>query len=261
MNLYIKLQHCVLLILLLMLCCCDATKHPFKDTVQKKEMLIYCGTTMLKPILELSAIAEKEKNCVIKVSYGGSDHLSKSIEVNKVGELFFPGTASYIHELQKKGIISETVDVGNNELAIFVQKGNPKSVKADLMELMRPDLQVVIGAKHAGSIGQVTEMSLQREEIYESVLKKALFLTTDSKDLVQVLRKRQADVVLNWVSVGYFAENEKYIEEIRLPAGQALQQKLTIGLLSFSKNSELGKYFLELAVSNRGKEIFSRYGF
>ena len=260
MNLLLKL-HYVLLILPVLLCCCDATKHPFKDSVQKKEMLIYCGTTMLKPIMELSAIAEKDKNCIIKVSYGGSNHLSKSIEVNRIGELFFPGAVSYIHELQENGLISETVDVGNNEVAIFVQKGNPKDVKADLMELMRPDLQVVLGAKHAGSIGQATEMILRRKRIYDTVLQKSQFLTTDSKDLVQALRKKRADVVLNWVSVGSATENQKYIEEIHLPVEQTLQQKLTIGLLSFSRNPELGKYFLELAASSRGKEIFSRYGF
>lgn len=260
MNLLIKMQ-CVLLTLPLLLCCCDGTKHPFKDSVQKKEMLIYCGTTMLEPIMELAAIVEKDKNCIIKVSYGGSDHLSKSIEVNRIGELFFPGAVSYIHELQEKGLISETVDVGNNEMAIFVQKGNPKNVKADLLELMRPDLQVALGAKHAGSIGQATEIILCRKGIYDTILQKALFLTTDSKDLVQALREKRADVVLNWASVGYATENKNHIEGIRLPVEQALQQQLTIGLLRFSRNPELGKYFLELAASNRGKEIFSRYGF
>lgn len=260
MNLLVRIQCCFLLFLSLLLCCCDATKHPFKDSVQKKEILIYCGATMLQPIMELSAIIEKEKNCVVKISFGGSSHLAKSIEVNKIGELFFPGSVSYIHELQEKGLISETVDVGYNKVALFVSKGNPKDVQADLMELMRPDLQVVIGANNAGAIGKATQICLTKKGIYENVSKKALFLTTDSKGLVQVLRKNKADVVLNWRAVGFVNENNQYIDEIRLPKEQALQQKLTLGLLSFSRNPELGKYFLMLAASNRGKEIFSRYG-
>jgi molybdate transport system substrate-binding protein len=260
MNLFIKMQPCLLLFLPLLLCCCDATRHPLKDSVQKKEMLIYCGTTMLQPILELSAIVEKEKNCVVKVSFGGSEHLSKSVEVNKIGELFFPGSVSYIQELKRKGFITETVDVGSNEVALFVRKGNPKEVKADLTDLMRPDLEVVIGARNAGSIGKATQMCLSRKGIYEKVLQKAAFLTTDSKGLVQALRRAKADVALIWLAVGYVAENKEHIEVIRLPDEQVLQQKLTIGLLSFSQNPELGKYFLELAASSRGKEIFSRYG-
>jgi len=260
MNCFTKMQFCLLLFLPLLLCCCDATKHPLKDSVQKKEMLIYCGTTMLQPVLELSAIVEKEKDCVVKVSYGGSTHLSKSVEVNRIGELFFPGSVSYVQGLQEKGLISETVDVGNNEVALFVRKGNPKEVKADLMDLIRPDLQVVIGARNAGAIGKTTQMCLIRKGIYEKVLKKAVFLTTDSKGLMQALRRNRADVVLNWLAVGYGAEYKEYVEAIRLPREQALQQKLTIGLLSFSQNPELGKYFLELAASSRGKEIFSRYG-
>ncbi len=260
MNRLVRIQCCILLFLSLLLCCCDVTKHPFNDSVQKKEILIYCGTTMLQPIMELSAIIEKEKNCVVKVCFGGSSHLTKSIEVNKVGELFFPGSVSYIHELQEKGLISGIVDVGHNEVALFVAKGNPKDVQPDLMELMRADLQVVIGANNAGAIGKATEICLRKEGIYDDVSKKALFLTTDSKGLVQALRKKKADVVLNWRTVGYFSENKQYFDEIRLPKEQTLQQKLAIGLLSFSQNPELGKYFLELAESSRGEEIFSRYG-
>lgn len=41
---------------------CDATEHPFKDAVQKKELLLYCGITMLQPIMELAEIVENEKN-------------------------------------------------------------------------------------------------------------------------------------------------------------------------------------------------------
>ncbi|HIP40164.1 MAG TPA: ABC transporter substrate-binding protein [Desulfocapsa sulfexigens] len=255
-----KLYCCFLLGIPLLLCCCDVDRHPLQDSVQKKEILIYCGATMRQPIMELAAIMEKEHDCVVKISYGGSSYLEKSVEVNRIGELFFPGSVSYIHTLQKKGLVSQTVDVGYNEIALYVHKGNPKKVNGDLMELLRPDLRIAIGDSEAGSIGKATRICLTKKGIYEDIYKKALFLTIDSKGLVEALRKKDVDAVLNWRAVKYVHENDRYIEELRLPEEQALRQKLTMGLLNCSQNPALGQLFLELAVSSRGREIFSRYG-
>lgn len=215
---------------------------------------------MRQPIIELAAIMEKEHDCIVKISYGGSSHLAKSVEVNKIGELFFPGSVSYVQTLQKKGLVSKTVDVGHNEIALYVHKGNPKKVNGDLMDLLRSDLRIAIGDSEAGSIGKATRICLTKKGIYDDVYKKALLLTIDSKGLVEALRRNDVDAVLNWRAVKYAHENNSYIEELFLPEDQALRQKLTMGLLTCSQNSELGQLFLDLTVSSRGREILTRYG-
>ncbi len=257
---YIKKYCCLFLVLPVFLYGCDATEHPFMDAVQKREILIYCGTTMLDPIMEIAAIVEKEKNCVVKISYGGSGHLKKSIEVNKLGDLFLPGSASYLNSLQEKGVVVDTVDVGFMEVALFVSRGNPKSVQADIAELLRPDLRVVIGTDTSGSIGKESRIRLEKQSIYNEVLKKAIYLTTDSKGLVRALRNGDADLVLNWRAVAYTKDNKLYMDEIRLPVDQVDKKKLTIGLLASSKNPELATYFMDFAASTLGQEIFERYG-
>lgn len=260
MGVFVKKIHALLLVFLFLFWGCDATEHPFKDSVQKKELLIYCGTTMIKPVMELAAIVEKEKNCLVKISYGGSGHLQKAIEVNRIGDLFFPGTISYLQTLKTNGIVSETVDVGHMEVAFFVRKGNPKDVQADLAELLRPDLKVVIGTDNSGSIGKETRVVLQQQGLYTAVSQKALYMTTDSKGLVRALRKQDADVVLNWRAVIHAKDNSLYMDEIRLPAEQVTRNVLAMGLLIFSNNPEISLYFLELAASDIGRKIFARYG-
>jgi len=255
------IKSCLLLFFLsLFLHGCDANEHPFKDSVQKKEVLIYCGVTMLQPIMELAEIMEKEKGCVVKISYGGSGHLKKSVEVNRIGDLFFPGTISYLSSLQQRGLVTEIVDVGYMEIALFVSHGNPKKVQPDLRQLLRSDVNVVIGTDRAGSIGKETRFVLQKQGIYQDILTKSLYMTTDSKGLVQALRKKEADIVLNWRAVAYNKDNASFMEEIRLPQDQVSKNKLAIGLLASSRNPELAKYFLKLATANGGREIFSRYG-
>jgi len=186
--------------------------------------------------------------------------LKKSVEVNRIGDLFIPGSISYLHSLQKNGLVTRVIDIGHMEIAIFVRKGNPKNVHAELRQLLRSDLKIVIGTDNASAVGKETRSILQQQEIYQDVLAKALYLTTDPKGLEQSLRREEADAVLNWRAVAHRNDNFLYMEEVRLPATQVGQKILAIGLLAGSKNPELTRAFLELAASSIGKEIFSRYG-
>ena len=79
--------HYLLLLLPLLICGCDATEHPFKEDTERKEILIYCGATMLQPIMEIAKIVEQKKHCSVKISHGGSAHLAKAIKVNQIGTL------------------------------------------------------------------------------------------------------------------------------------------------------------------------------
>ena len=56
-------------------------------TDSKKELLIYCGTTMAQPLQELAARFEKQTNCRIKIIQGGSGNLYRSISINQAGDL------------------------------------------------------------------------------------------------------------------------------------------------------------------------------
>ncbi len=253
--------HYLLLLLPLLICGCDATEHPFKEDTERKEILVYCGATMLQPVMEIAKIVEQKKHCSVKISHGGSAHLAKAIKVNQIGEVFLPGSASYIKTLQDDGLISETVEIGHNEIALFVAKGNPKNVTPDLKNLLRNDLKVVIGADNAGAIGRATRLVLSKKGIYNKVFQNASYITTDSEGLVHALRDGKADVVLNWRATLHMKENNLYIDEIRLEEHEVIREKLVMGLLTTSKNPELGRCIFNLATSNRGKEIFSRYGF
>ena len=247
-------------LLLCLLPGCDPTEHPFQKELQKKEILIYCGTTMRKPIRELATLMEKRSHCLVKISYGASGYLQKSIEINRRGDLFLPGNISYLTRLRKKGIVTTSVDVGCMEMELFVRRGNPKAVKADLHQLLRRDVKTAVGAAAAGSVGRETRFLLQRWGIYREVLDNAASFGADSRDLVWKLRHGEADVVLNWRAVLYQQDNIRFIEAIPLPHDQTRKSTIAMGLLRYSSHPFLARQFLSLAGSHAGREIFQRYG-
>lgn len=249
---------------LLFLCSCDNNTLDGKGqngTEAKKEILVYCGITMAQPVMELAALVEKEKNCTVKVSYGESEWLKSTALATKIGDIFFPGAPVYLESMLKDGTVKETVEVGENRIVLMVQKGNPKNVQPDLHEVLRKDLQVVLGASGAGSIGKETQHNLDKLGIYKQAIDKALYLTADSKGLAQAIRSKDADVVVNWRAVASFKENAPFMDVIHLPEQQTEKRKLVMGVLSYSRHKDLADYFLAEAVSTTGKEIFARYGF
>lgn len=249
-----------------LLCACDQTvgqQNRQRNEAPKQELFIYCGMTMTQPVMELAALVEKEKNCTIRISYGESGWLKNTAMHSKTGDILFPGPGapSYLQTLIENGMVKKTVTVGQNRIVLMVRKGNPKQVQPDLKELLREDLQIVLGAPDAGSIGKETLYRLDSLGIYEQAANKSLYLAADSKGLAQALRSRDADVVVNWQTMITFHNNDQFMEVIPLPEAQSTSHPLVMGLLSFSRQEELAEYFMARAGSETGRALFSRYGF
>lgn len=248
---------------LMVLCCqltaCDRSEAPASGSTPK-ELLIYCGITMIKPMSEIATIIESRENCKITITKGGSGNLLKAIKVNQVGDLYLPGSDSYITTGLDEGWITETAFVGHNKAALMVQKGNPKSIPADLLSLSNPNYYVVIGDTESGSIGRETKKILDRRGIFAAVSANARRLTTDSKDLIQVLKNKEADLVVNWYATSTWSENSAALTALPIDDRFATPKRLVIGLLKTTRYPEIAKRFMAYAASEEGRLIFKKYG-
>ncbi len=249
---------CIFLALVFILPSCG--KAPQAETSKEKQLLIYCGITMVRPISEIKEIIEKRENCRIVVTKGGSGNLLESLELNKQGDLFLPGSDSYIEKAKKEGLVMETALVGYNKAAMMVQKGNPKNIPADLDMLADKSYYVVLGNPDSGSVGHETKKILSKKGIYEKVISNARELTTDSKRLVQVLAEKKADLVINWYATACWPENKDFVDVLPISSEFAETEKLVLGVLKFSQNPDIAKKFLDFASSEEGKAIFNKYG-
>lgn len=226
----------------------------------QKELLIYCGITMIKPMREIAAIIEAQEDCKITITKGGSGNLLKAIKVNQVGDLYLPGSESYIKTAQNEGWVTDTALVGHNKAALMVQKGNPKAIPADLLSLTRPDYYVVVGDPQSGSIGRETKRILERREVYGAVMANARRLTTDSKDLIRVLRENEADLVINWYATATWAENKSIVTALPIDSRYATPKKLVLGQLKTSRYPKIAQRFMAHAASEAGRAIFRKHG-
>ncbi len=251
--------------LMLALVCCipllfTMTGCQEEVSAPKRELLIYCGITMIKPMAELAKIIEREYGCTILITKGGSGNLLKSIRANKLGDLYLPGSDSYINTCIKEGLVTSAMHVGYNKATMMTRKGNPRNIPATLDSMLNPEYYVVIGNPESGSIGRETKKVLDRKGIYDQVVRNAKLLTTDSKDLVRVLKENEADLVINWYATSTWQENSDFVTVIPINEEYARKNRLILGLLKYSKYPEIAKAFMELAAQDKGRAIFSKYG-
>lgn len=226
----------------------------------REELLVYCGITMIQPMSEIASILEKRENIKISIIKGGSGNLLRSIKFNRLGDLYLPGSESYIQQAMENDLIEDSTHIGYNKAAIMVRQGNPKNIPAEVTTLLDPDLYIVIGNPDTGSIGKETKKILTAAGIFNQAMQNARELTTDSKRLVEVLKKGEADLVINWYATATWPENSEHIDALPIDEKYAVKKKLVLGLLKTSKYPELARKFMDYASSDTGRSIFERYG-
>jgi molybdate transport system substrate-binding protein len=227
----------------------------------KPELLLYCGITMMHPMTEIARMFEARENVKLSIAQGGSEHLYQSAKKSGVGDWYLPGEPSFRAKYLKEGLLGHFVTVGYNQMALMVQKGNPKQVKGHPHELLRKDLTAIVGNATSGSVGQETKDILDSLGIYQKVVKSVAFLSPDSRSLALAVKRKEADLAMNWRAVGYFADNVGVVDTIDLSPNLAMPQALELSLLTSSKQPDIARRFMALAASEEGQAIFRKHGF
>lgn len=228
---------------------------------EKKNLLIYCGITMIQPMKVLASRFEERYPVKITLTQGGSQDLYDSIKLSKTGDLYLPGAPSYRRNNLRDGILQEYVFLGYNRIAIMVQQGNPKELTDDINQFVDPEITSVLANPQTGSIGRASQSVLQKSGIYEKAYGHAIYLTTDSRRLLHAMKNREADITLNWYAAGVWGENNDYVDIIELPEHISEPKPLELSLLSYSENPDLAKKFMEFAASREGLGVMKNYGF
>jgi molybdate transport system substrate-binding protein len=231
------------------------------SSANSSNLLIYCGITMVRPITDIARLFEKQEKVTIAIAQGGSEDLYQSARKSRQGDLYLPGEPAFRVKHQPEGLLGEYVNLGYNQMAILVQKGNPKNVKPDLKELLRKDLAVVLGSSESGSVGVESRRILTKAGIYDKVAAKAAQMLPDSRSIMQAMRRSVADVTLSWRATGYFPDNAAHVDVLDLPPQMAPPHELQLTLLKFSTNQALARKFMDFAAGPQGQAIFRRYGF
>lgn len=241
-----------------MLSACAPTQE---DPLPRRELLIYCGTTMIRPIQEIAHIIEEKHDCRVKILRGGSGDLLRAIKINAVGDLFLPGAESYMATCVELGLAKEPVCVGYNQAALLVQKGNPKGIPASLHVLTNRKYRTALADHQTGSIGREAHRILMDAGIWEATMTAGPVITTDSKGITAAISRGDVDVGINWRATAAWPEARVRIDALPIDENLTPRRALMLGVLTCSSSPQLANMFKDYVASPAGRDIFARHGF
>lgn len=230
-----------------------------EESGKKKELLILVGAGIRPPVAELAEVFARENNVDVVPDYAGSELLISKIKLAEMGDIYMPGDKHYVEQAAQAGMILSQQPVCYFVPTILVQKGNPKGITS-LADLVKPGIKLGLGDEKACAIGRKCKRTFEKNDLsWEDVERNLKFKSMTVNELGIQIQARSLDAVIVWDAVaGYYAEHG---DEVPIPKEKNVISTVDAGVLKFTKNRELAEKFVELACSERGREIFKRHGY
>ncbi len=225
------------------------------------ELLVYCAAGMRYPLEQVAAEYESEFGVRINLQYGGSNTLLNQLEVNKSGDLYLAGDASYIRLAEEKGLTDESFPLAVMKPVIAVKTGNPKGIEG-VSDLSRNDVKVALGDPDAAAVGKKTRKLLSASghwpDIEPRVTQSGVFKPTVN-EVANAVKLGSVDAGIIWDStVAQYSELDA-VEAPELDAGIA---NIEISVVRFSKDPAAAIHFARyVAARDRGLEAFRANSF
>ena len=227
------------------------------DSVKEKEVLqVYSGAGLKKPMDEIAQLFEEQENVTIEFNYAGSGQLLTQLETTGKGDVYIVGSVPNYEAAKSKDLVLDYITVAHHTPAIVTLKGNPKEIKT-LEDLGKKDVKVILGDEKASAIGKTAQEILKKnklEIINDNIVSRAATVN----EMVVQLTTGKADAMIATIDSVY--GNDK-LEITEIQPEKNIDQIIAGGIVKNSEKADMADKFIKFVSSEKGKEIFAKYGF
>jgi len=168
-------------------------------------------------------------------------------------DLYLPGDRCFLEIV--KDYFQEAAELSEAEITMVVEKGNPKGIHA-LKDLTRPGIRVVVGHPQQCTIGVLTRQMLEKEGLYEPVMKNVVAQMPTASMLVSAMTTGSCDVALGW-NTHLLAEPGR-LDEIRIDSKHTKGIQ-ALAIARSSDHKELARRLFQAIAASRAR--FESAGF
>ena len=187
---------------------------------------------------------------------GGDDFL---LEISDAGihDLAIAGAEYLLDDGEVRGIVQrgQRRTIAYRTSAIIVPAGNPKNIGC-VEDMARPDLRV--GVSVLDCLKGLWEDVSGRLGLLEKIRKNICYYANGCIAIVEAVATNEIDVAFGWTAFQHL-EPER-IEVIEMPREQQVSRGTCVGLLSFSKEPQAAKQFMEFLASSESRKFYAEYG-
>jgi len=218
-------------------------------------------------VFSAGAVAPPIKKCAeeFKAKFGTefeftvnkAEILIEEIAKMREGDLLTCGSEFILDHAQLKGLVLKETrkSLGSRTSAILVQKSNPKKIRS-MLDLTKEGMQV--GISVSGCLTGVWDDLATKAGFTERIRKNTIAYADGCGELMSFINKKKVDAILGWDAFKNL--NMQTMDIIELPKDLQVHRSTAIGVITFSKNKELAKRFIDFLTSAEGKKIYEEYG-
>jgi accessory colonization factor AcfC len=225
--------------------------------MSKQTLHVFSAGAVAPPIKKCAEAFKSESGTEFTFTVNKAEILMEEIARTKEGDLLTCGSEYILDHAQLKGLILKETrrSLGSRTSAILVQKGNPKKINS-MFDLAKEGMKV--GVSVSGCLTGVWDDLATKAKFTEQIRKNTVAYADGCGELMSFINTRKVDAILGWDAFKNL--NMETMDRIDLPKDLQVYRSTAIGVISFSKNKELAKRFIDFLVSDNGKKIYEENG-
>ncbi|MGV8175909.1 MAG: molybdate ABC transporter substrate-binding protein [Methanothrix sp.] len=233
-----------------------------------EELTVYAAASLTGAFGEIGEIFENETGIKVAFNFDGSQALRTQIENGAYADVFASANKKQMNALLDSELInnSSMVIFARNKIALIIPKDNPAQIN-NLSDLARPGVKIVMGTKDVpvGDYAMQIISNLANDSSYgpdynEKVLANVISEETNVNYVVTKVALGEADVGFAYVS-DITEDLAGKVEKIEIPDEYNVIGEYPIGIAQGSMYPEQAWEFLDLVLSDEGREVLERHGF
>lgn len=228
-----------------------------KDSADKVELVLLCGSSFVNPASELCLQFTQETGIKVATTVAGSEDFLPLVRAGKEGDILITHDP-YLDYVRDANALGDSVEVGFVAPVLAVQKGNPKGLKS-IDDLAGAGLKVGMTDPKYSTCGEMVFALLEKKGIKEAVLKNVdTRLTKGHSTLGTWLETQVVDAVIMWNGVAKTFKDS--LEVVPTPYEYDEEIRVHIIALSYTKQGDALKQFIGFA-RQKGPTLFAEHGY
>jgi accessory colonization factor AcfC len=187
---------------------------------------------------------------------GGDDFLLEIADAG-IHDLAIGGAEYLLDDGEIRGIVQKRQrrTIAYRTSAIIVPAGNPKNIRS-VEDMARPGVRVAVSV--IDCLKGLWEDISGRLGLLDKIRRNISYYANGCIAIVEAVATNQADAAFGWTALGHL-EPER-IEVIEMPKKQQVLRGTGVGLLSFAKQPEAAKQFMDFLASPEARAFYKEYG-
>ncbi len=217
---------------------------------------VYAGKGLRLAVEEAKVAFEQKEGISVSVIYAGSNTLLSTIQTTGRGDVYIPGSESYI---KKAGELIQSHVFVAHHVPIFAVNPNKKSQIRSFADLIKPGVRIAVGNKQMAAIGRVTEAILKSAGPDETFRENITTTSSTVNELLHMVVNGSVDASLIWSDMLLW-DGAGGLIPVSIPDHLKEIKDIRAGVLTTSKNPIRAEKFVQF-MANEGRAIFIKHGF